>query len=294
MNRIGVIAANTNWKYSRDAPGRCQLGMAVHQRDAGLALLGGVPEDGPRVTDERADQRCTEAQLEPPQNPGDQDQGEGGEHHQHGVHGPLLLHQAAVEHGQGRDRHQPDQRGCCHLPGVIPGVQPARIGTHYASRAIGGLLAASVQRWLYPGRSIYLQGMCPMREFRPYYSVVTRTVTSAADVSLMYQGRSPGQGVYGPAGPRYGPQAPGFLSRHVPVTDAELALEINHPIVVLCWHTSPVSAYRRFGTRCRHWRHLSSGRYGKRLPDASTRSVRWQLTRTLVWTGARMRVTGGR
>ena len=29
MNRIGVIAANTNWKYSTDAPGRCQGGTAA-------------------------------------------------------------------------------------------------------------------------------------------------------------------------------------------------------------------------------------------------------------------------
>ncbi len=28
MNKIGVIAANTNWKYSTEAPGRCQLGTA--------------------------------------------------------------------------------------------------------------------------------------------------------------------------------------------------------------------------------------------------------------------------
>src|SRR5260370_31331591 len=35
--------------------------------------------------------------------------------------------------------------------------------------------------------------MCPMREFRSYYSVVTRAVTSAAEVSSMCRSRSPGQ-----------------------------------------------------------------------------------------------------
>ena len=37
--------------------------------------------------------------------------------------------------------------------------------------------------WLHPGRSVFLQGMCPMRGFRPYFSAVTRLVTSAGDVT---------------------------------------------------------------------------------------------------------------
>src|SRR6266581_6508009 len=47
--------------------------------------------------------------------------------------------------------------------------------------------------WLHYGRSVFLQGMCPMRGFREYFSVVTRPVTSAADVTWRCRGRSPGQ-----------------------------------------------------------------------------------------------------
>src|SRR6266700_2712847 len=56
--------------------------------------------------------------------------------------------------------------------------------------------------WLHYGRSVFLQGMCPMRGFREYFSVVTRPVTSAADVTWRWRGRSPGQ-------PRPGRGAPG-------------------------------------------------------------------------------------
>src|SRR5580692_1820420 len=38
--------------------------------------------------------------------------------------------------------------------------------------------------------------MCPTREFRSYYSVVTRAVTSTAEVSSMCRSRSPGQRRY--------------------------------------------------------------------------------------------------
>jgi len=52
--------------------------------------------------------------------------------------------------------------------------------------------------WLHPGRSVFLQGMCPMREFREYFSVVTRPVTSADEVTLMYRIPTAGQRHVGP------------------------------------------------------------------------------------------------
>src|SRR6185437_1769935 len=70
-------------------------------------------------------------------------------------------------------------------------------------------------------------------------------------------------------------------SCHVHVTVVVLTLEIICPIVVVCWHTGLVSAYRRAPrpgrtgvgpgrsqdrTGCRDERHHYSGRSGKRLP----------------------------
>src|SRR6266480_1929935 len=54
----------------------------------------------------------------------------------------------------------------------------------------GALLAFGVQRprWLRPGRFVFLQGMCPMRGFREYFSVVTQPVTSAEDVTERCRG----------------------------------------------------------------------------------------------------------
>ena len=126
--------------------------QAVQQRDVRLSLQGAVPEDRPRITEERADQRRAEAQLVAPQHPDDQDQAEGGEHHHHGVDRPFPLDEAAVQHGQGRDRHQPDQRGSGHLPGVIPGVKPEGIWIHYASRGQSGLRGPTC--WLAPPRPL--------------------------------------------------------------------------------------------------------------------------------------------
>src|ERR1035438_6826987 len=63
------------------------------------------------------------------------------------------------------------------------GAKPAGIWIHYASMGQLGLQGSNFC-WLYPGRSVYLQGMCPMREFRAYFSVVTRTVTSGREVTL--------------------------------------------------------------------------------------------------------------
>src|SRR5208337_1632046 len=59
--------------------------------------------------------------------------------------------------------------------------------------------------WLHHGRSVYLQGMCPMREFREYFSVVTRPVTSAGEVTSRCRSRSPDQ----PGTARSGPAQAG-------------------------------------------------------------------------------------
>ena len=48
------------------------------------------------------------------------------ERHKRRVHGPLLLHHAAIENDKTRDTLQPDQRGRCHLPRVVRLVQPLR------------------------------------------------------------------------------------------------------------------------------------------------------------------------
>src|SRR5580704_6515055 len=64
-----------------------------------------------------------------------------------------------------------------------------------------------------------------------------------------------------------------FPSCHVHVTVPTIALVVSHPIVVICSHTSPVSAYRNDSIRCRPWRHLSSGGCGKRLPQGLEHNV---------------------
>ena len=106
----------------------------------------------------------------------------GGYEHDHEV-----AFDIAVENGQGRDGHQANKRGRSHLPCVIP-AKPGCIGIHYyASRgypAFWGLTSG----WLHPGRSVYVQGMCPMREFQGYFSVVTRPVTSAGEVTSRCHG----------------------------------------------------------------------------------------------------------
>ena len=116
----------------------------VNKRDARLAFQGVGAKDSPRVTEHvdaaEMDQRRAEAHLVGPQHPGDEDQAEGHENHERGVHGPLLLHQAAVQHGQGRDGHKPDQRRRCHLPGVISRTQPGRVWNHCVCSSRGCLI----------------------------------------------------------------------------------------------------------------------------------------------------------
>ena len=64
---------------------------------------------GPGVADEGADPRLAEAHLEDPQDPHDEDQAEPAERHDHGVDGPLALHQAPVQDGQAGQAHQADR-----------------------------------------------------------------------------------------------------------------------------------------------------------------------------------------
>ena len=78
--------------------------------------------------------------VEAEEHPDDQDDGEGREREHHAVHGPPLLHDAAVEHDQAGDAHQADERRGGHLPGVIARVQPGWIWK-YGPREQGYLLS---------------------------------------------------------------------------------------------------------------------------------------------------------
>jgi hypothetical protein len=73
-----------------------------------------VPEEAALLAEEV--DRLAEAHLEPDHDPEDQDDRKGDERHHHRVHGPAFLHDAAVEHDQAGDAHQPDQGGGGHLP----------------------------------------------------------------------------------------------------------------------------------------------------------------------------------
>src|ERR1700722_12700846 len=81
--------------------------------------------------------------------------------------------------------------------------------------------------WLYPGRSVFLQAMCPMREFREYFPFVTRQVTSGWDVNLACHRRPPDR----PRGARVRPRNPlptrRFGPCHVPVTEPKAVLAIK-------------------------------------------------------------------
>ena len=104
-------------------------------RDLRLALQLLVIQHGARLAEEvvpearlPADRdRAAEAHLERVEHPDDQDDREGDEREHHAVHGPALLHHAAVEHDETRDAHQPHERRRGHLPGVVAGVQPVGV-----------------------------------------------------------------------------------------------------------------------------------------------------------------------
>ena len=106
------------------------------RRDHRLTLLGGVPEHAPgspqhvpkkplvpKIPDRSGD-RVAEAHLERPQTPGDQHERERDEREHHAVDRPALLHDAAVQDGEARKAHQPDERRRGHLPRVVAGVEP--------------------------------------------------------------------------------------------------------------------------------------------------------------------------
>ncbi len=89
-------------------------------------------EHGPRYPDEVSEEPVVretvegraEAHLEPPQHPHHEHGRERGERQHHAVDRPALLHHAAVEHGQARHAHQPDQRRGGDLPGSVSCVEP--------------------------------------------------------------------------------------------------------------------------------------------------------------------------
>ena len=59
--RIGVIAANTNWKYTSVDWGKCQSAGRADERDGRLSLFGDVVQDGTRLPDEVAEEPVEEA-----------------------------------------------------------------------------------------------------------------------------------------------------------------------------------------------------------------------------------------
>jgi hypothetical protein len=81
-----------------------------------LALLVERADDRARTAKERADPRMAEAHLEDPQDPDDENQAEPAERHDHGVDGPLALHQAPVQDGQAGQAHQADEGRSGQLP----------------------------------------------------------------------------------------------------------------------------------------------------------------------------------
>ena len=121
-------------------PGRAQV------RDLPLALELVVIEDGAGLPDEvvpeaslTADRdRRAEAHLEGIEHPHEEHDGECDERQHHAVHGPALLHDAAVEHDEAGHAHQTDERRRRHLPRVVAGVQPLRV-QHRASFSAGNL-----------------------------------------------------------------------------------------------------------------------------------------------------------
>src|SRR5438128_7489248 len=71
--------------------------------------------------------RLPEARLEAVQNPYDEHQRERDEGHHHRVHGPALLHYAAVEDHESGHAHQADQGGRGELPRRVAWTQPVQI-----------------------------------------------------------------------------------------------------------------------------------------------------------------------
>ena len=87
-------------------------------------LADEVPEEA-RVR--QAVPRIAEAHLVPVEHPLDEHEGERDEGEHHRVHRPALLHHAAVQDDETGDAHQPDERRCRELPGVVARVQPLRV-----------------------------------------------------------------------------------------------------------------------------------------------------------------------
>ena len=71
--------------------------------------------------------RRAEAHLVGPEHPGDEHQGEPGEHHGQHVDRPLLGDDRRVEHGQAGEAHQADERGGGYLPRVVRRIEPTGI-----------------------------------------------------------------------------------------------------------------------------------------------------------------------
>ena len=117
----------------------------VGRRDR-LALFTGRTGDRPRLAPEVVEEVaqslpvpnwvCTPSLTPPPhevgaeahlvlvEEPDDQHDREAGEHHRHDVDRPLLLDERRVEHRQGRQAHQADERRSDQLPRVVPGIEP--------------------------------------------------------------------------------------------------------------------------------------------------------------------------
>src|SRR5205807_2876332 len=103
--------------------------------DVPLALQRLVVEHVPGLADEvpeearvrQAVPRIAEAHLVPVEHPLDEHEGERDEGEHHRVHRPALLHHAAVQDDETGDAHQPDERRCRELPGVVARIQPLRV-----------------------------------------------------------------------------------------------------------------------------------------------------------------------
>jgi len=117
------------------------VGEVVHRRgEVGLPDEVALVQRRPRLAPQRQ-KLVAEGHVVGPGHPADPHGGERVERHEGGVHGPLLLHHAAVEHHQAREALQPHQRRRRQLPRVVALVQP-----------VGRRRRRLVRQWHRPGR----------------------------------------------------------------------------------------------------------------------------------------------
>src|SRR6266567_5814665 len=127
--------------------------------------------------------------------------------------------------------------------------------------------------WLHPGRSVPARHVSHARVsgvFLGCYAAGNECVRRYFEMSWLIAW-SAGSGPRGASEARKPLPARRSGSCHVHVTVETLGLEITRPIVVLFWHTDPVSAYRKVepgpGQGAATGGTLYSGQSGKRLPD---------------------------